>query len=173
MERRVSSALAAAAVLAAVPAQAADYAMPGVADVQGWKVIRTANSCGMNRLYPAAESSAAPHTSLMILAEHGRYSTHVVLTNAAWPTEADKRYLLRYDLGDFSYRMPATGLRAEGVAGFETDVSDNFLYDISRAEDLTISRDGTVLGKMSLRGGYAAVVEFRECVAAMRAEQRR
>lgn len=164
--------LAACVALASGPVLAADYSMPVTANVGSWKVIRTVHSCGMSRLYRTAASAAEPHTSLTILAEHGRRSTHIVLTNAAWPVEADKGYMLRYDLGGYSYRMASVGLRSDEVRGFETDVSDNFLYDVSRAEALTISRDGLALGTMSLQGGYAAILEFRECVAAMRAQER-
>jgi hypothetical protein len=154
-----------------VSAQAADYRSPNVTEVGGWKVVRAANSCGMSRTYPAMASGGTASTDLMIVTQRRRQSTHVVLTNADWSATEGKAYTLRYDLGDFSYRVPAIGLQSEGVNGYEAEVSENFLYDFSRADDLTVSQDGATMGNLDLRGGYAAIVEFRECVAAMRGQE--
>lgn len=156
------------AILAALafPAEAADYSSPGVTGVLDWKVVRTAGSCGMSRSYPAPGAA----TELMILSEHRLKTNHIVLTNADWSATKGQTYTLRYDLGDFSYRVPAIGLRSDGVNGFEAEVSENFLYDFSRADGLTVSKDGATMGHLDLRGGYAAILQFRECVAAMHAQ---
>lgn len=161
--------LAALGAFASVAAQAADYTAPHVQDVHGWKVVRVPKSCGMSRDYPAAEG-AAP-TSLMIVAEQGRRTTHVVLTNAGWTAETDKPYTLEYHLGAYAYRISAVGLEAEGASGFAAIVSENFLYDLAYADGLAVRKDGALMSSMSLRGGYDAIGEFRECVAAMRAQE--
>jgi hypothetical protein len=163
--RPCTFALAALATIVSGPAQAA----PQVADVHGWKVVRADRSCGMSRDFPASAGGAP--TGLMILAEHRGSTTHVVLTSADWSAETGNATVINYQLGDFLYRMPSVGLRTAGLSGYEAEVSENFLYDLAYADNLTVSKDGMVMSNMDLHGGYAAIIAFRECIATMRAQQ--
>ncbi len=161
---RYAAGAIAAALFAAAPAAAADYA---TRTVEGWTVAvsKDGKGCFLTREFDRNGGT----TLLLGLDVDG--SNHLSVLNPHWSIKPKEKLKLTYRLSRGGYTDHfAVGIQSEGKQGFVSTFEPKFPAYFAASKALHIARGDTPVARLELLGSGAAVAALRECVSVQKAK---
>lgn len=152
-----------AAVLLPSHGYAAEYR---TREVGGWEV---GESTGNDSCYIGMEYEGEGST-LVILSLGIDKRPYLLVSNYNWSIKDKDEFTLNYELSNGVYEdHPAAGSKDGIRGGFITSFEERFPEYFAQSTYLHITRDGSIIDKLSLSGTAVAVGELRKCVAIVKA----
>lgn len=153
--------LAAAAMLAAVPAQAREWP-----DAGGWSIQEEDGYCTASLDYEGKGSTS------LVIAKRLDGDAIVALTNTGWSAKKDVNYDLTFELDGHSWGGgTTTGIGDYSSKGFMSKFGPDFVTAFAAASGLRIYMGETLVDNLSLKGSGAALGMVDRCLAALRRQK--
>lgn len=134
-------------------------------EIAGWEVSESSDdSCYIGMEFEGEGST------LVVLSLEIDKTPYLLVSNYNWSINNKDKFKLNYELSNGVYEdHPAVGSKTGIRGGFITSFEERFPEYFAQSTYLHITRDGSIVDRLSLGGTAAAVGELRKCVAIVKA----